>query len=210
MVYLYLIRHAECEMNLAFTQTIGGRSNESPLTPNGVSQSHKLGLRLQREGISFKDTYSSIAVRTKETLKHAGVHNGFTLEDAIVTPDLQELDQGDWEGADRKATYTPEVVKEIQADPWNFKAPHGESQRDVEERMLEWTCENITTRYRTEDSVGVFTHGIATKCFLRGVLNFDPENTYKLHIDNTAITTLKHDDKGWHVLGINDASHIKE
>jgi hypothetical protein len=38
------------------------------------------------------------------------------------------------EGAPRAECYTAEVLSRIDADPWNFAAPGGESQRDVEER----------------------------------------------------------------------------
>ncbi len=35
---MLLVRHAECQMNLDLASRVGGRSNESPLTPKGVRQ----------------------------------------------------------------------------------------------------------------------------------------------------------------------------
>jgi hypothetical protein len=40
------------------------------------------------------------------------------------------------EGKPRQECYTPEVLAAIQADNWNFAAPGGESQRQLEERVV--------------------------------------------------------------------------
>ena len=208
MVDIYFIRHAECEMNLEFDTFIGGRSNHSPLTPKGISQAHKLGLRLAQEGISFDKVYSSIAKRTMQTAEYAGKHAGFSLDDCALTPQIQELDQGDWQGATRDQTYTPDVLTTIRANPLDFRAPNGESQRDVEERMHAWTTESILSTYHSDEKIGVITHGLAIKCFLRGMLNSSPEMTYKTHIDNTSITKVRHSDRGWDLISVNDSSHL--
>lgn len=43
------------------------------------------------------------------------------------------------EGRPRHECYTPQVLQQIQADNWNFAAPGGESQRQLEERVVsEW------------------------------------------------------------------------
>ncbi len=50
---------------------------------------------------------------------------------------------------------------------------------------------NANNNTRGEDiSVAIFGHGMAFKCLLRGILGFQPQHSYKIHLDNTAITEL--------------------
>lgn len=200
MLDLYLIRHAESELN-RFLQIIGGRSNETPLSENGREQAYLLGERLSK--IPFTVYYSSPAVRSLET---ARIAHG-TLDDVVQSPLLLELDQGDWEGKLRTEIYTPEMLARINADNWNFSAPNGESQRAVEERMLCFVNDNLL-QY-SDLSCCVFTHGLAIKCLLRSVMDFSPKITYKIEIENTSITRLKYSDRGWYVITINDTAHLK-
>lgn len=40
------------------------------------------------------------------------------------------------EGKPRQECYTPEVLKQIEKDKWGFAAPGGESQMQLEDRMV--------------------------------------------------------------------------
>lgn len=207
MVDIYLIRHAESEMNTQL-HLVGGRSNKTPLSKKGMSQSLDLGEGIKREGIVFDGIYSSTATRTLETTGLVGSIAGFSLESVIKTPLLLEIDQGEGEGKERSQVYTPEVLKLIHEDPWNFALPRGESQRDVEVRMLNW-IESILPNYSNNQKVAVFTHGMSIKCLLRGLMGFHTSMTYKLSLDNTSITKLKHNENGWHLITLNDTAHLQ-
>ncbi len=204
MLDLYLIRHAESEVN-NHEELIGGRSNDSPLSLNGKHQAILLSKRLAN---IFDELYSSTAKRAIDTAQPVGEISGYSIDDIIKTPELLELDQGDWEGKPRVEIYTPEVLARINADNWNFTPPNGESQRIVEERMLGWVNKNLVSRYPGNLVVGVFTHGMAIKCLLRGILGFSSGMTYKIVLDNTSITRLKYSDKGWHLITVNDTAHL--
>ena len=106
--------------------------------------------------------------------------------------------------------YTQEVLQEINSDNWNFTPPNGESQRDVEERMIGWWLKErmIQETYEKDLVTGVFSHGMAIKCFLRGMMNFDAELTYKIALYNTSITRLKFSKLGLHLITTNDAGHL--
>jgi len=89
----YLIRHAECEINLQ--DVVGGRTNNSPLTEKGIQQSKDLGKRLValdlipgNYGFSIE---SSPSVRTISTLLGAFEEPPYF----VVNPKLQELSQGE-------------------------------------------------------------------------------------------------------------------
>jgi hypothetical protein len=40
------------------------------------------------------------------------------------------------EGRPRQECYTPQVLQQIQADSWSFAAPGGESQKQLEDRVV--------------------------------------------------------------------------
>ncbi len=208
MLDLYLIRHAESVLNLDYAHVIGGRTNAVPLTSEGIRQAERLGPRLSAEKIVFDHVYSSTAVRAWTTARHTGktMHPGFTLESVVQDERLLELDQGAWEGKPREEIYTSETLAKIRADPWEFRPPQGESQRDVEERMYRWMKQTALPVH--DGVIAVFTHGMAIKCLLRKILDFDSKMTYKLEIDNTAITHLRYDLYGWHLATINDTGHL--
>ncbi|MEK6856145.1 MAG: histidine phosphatase family protein [Nanoarchaeota archaeon] len=207
MLDIYLIRHAESEMNNN-CHLIGGRSNSTPLSKTGVYQANLLGKRLKQSGVVFDNIYSSSAKRTQETARNVGLHLEFSLDDVVITPKLLELDQGDWEGKPRTQVYTPETLSLINANNWKFTPPNGESQKDVEDRMLEWLKEYVLSKYPEEKTIGIFTHGMAIKCLLRGIMDFSSDLTYKINLDNASITRLKYSERGWHLITINDTAHL--
>lgn len=57
--------------------------------------------------------------------------------------------------------------------------------------------------------VAVFSHGMAIKCALRGLLGSDPHRTNQICIDNTSLTVLNHSGStGWRVQRVNDTAHL--
>jgi broad specificity phosphatase PhoE len=56
--------------------------------------------------------------------------------------------------------------------------------------------------------VAVFGHGVAIKCLLRGIMEFSANITWKIALDNTSITELGFDHRGWHLLRVNDVAHL--
>lgn len=209
MITLDLIRHAESEMNNK-EHLISGRSNQTPLSPLGKEQAQRLGKRLSDEGVFFDEVHVSPAVRTVSTAKIVTEFVGFPWERVRIDDALLELHQGEWEGKLREATYTPETLAVINADCWNFTAPEGESQRTVEERMHRWITKEILEKAKGDYRVAVFGHGVAIKCFLRGILNSSPSMTWKIALGNTSITSFKYDCNGWHLLSVNDMAHLRE
>ncbi|MDO8555973.1 MAG: histidine phosphatase family protein [Nanoarchaeota archaeon] len=211
MVRLYLIRHAQTAFNVD-DKYIGGRSNHLLLTAEGERQACLLGDRLFDENIPFSRVYASPAVRTRATAQIVCQRIGFPLLDIHIDDRLQELSQGDWEGRFRAEVYTPEVLRwlntEVWVDRWNRKAPNGESQKDIEQRMFGFFQEKIYA-LPNEEVVGIFTHGFAIKCCLRKVLNHHPKETYRRIIENTGITILDYDTEHWSVEVINDKAHLE-
>ena len=211
MLNLYLLRHAESQMNL-HPDIISGRINETPLSPLGELQALWLGQRLRNEDIIFDQIYSSTAVRTQQTAKIVCNQIGYPLENILSSEKLLELDQGDWEGQPRVKIYISETLAKINKDNLNFAPPNGESQKNVEDRMYSWLEENLLNQpnISTEDrTVGVFTHGLAIKCLFRKIMGSNPAMTYKIVLDNTSITKISYSQTGWHLVKFNDAAHLE-
>jgi len=209
MIDLYLFRHAESEMNFR-VEEVGGRSNWARLTDVGIEQSVCLGKRIKEKGISFDFVYASPAVRTMDTAKIVCKELDFREEKIITSELIQEISQGEWEGKLRKNCYTPEVMIELDKQGWDFKAPGGESRKEVEDRVVKFLNEEIITKYKEDEScsIAVFSHGVAIKCLIRHILDFDQDMTYKVLLNNTSISQLSYTPRGWFVLRINDGAHI--
>lgn len=205
MTDLYLIRHAQCEINCR-PEYIWGRTNESPLTERGEREAAALGTRLNREQIIFHQIYSSPAIRPWMTITRAAPY--FPRDKIIVAPELQELDQGTWTGRLRAEIYTPEQKTIIDKDNWNFAAPGGESQAHVGARMYSLVEEAVMKSPYASSLVAFSTHGIAIKCLLSILLDADRAMTWRWQIDNTSITQLRYEQERWWPIRINDAAHL--
>ena len=208
MLKFYFIRHAESEGNLK-TDIIGGQSNHLNITAQGQQQANALSQRL---AAMFPTTdllhcWASTAVRTFQTAQIALQHLPVDTNALQRSEQLLELSQGDWVGRARLEIYTPEVVQFINNNNWNFKAPNGESQRDVEERMYAW-LESQRDQAPDGSTFLVFTHGVAIKCLLRKILDSTPAMTYKFRIDNTSLTQFNWTERGWTLERVNDTAHL--
>lgn len=202
MINIYLLRHAETDYN-AHAQFIGGRSNHIPLSTKGKKQALEVGKTLRDSNIQFEQIFCSIANRTRQTLDLILYQAQIINNPIIYSEELQELSQGDWEGKLRSEIYTPEQLVEINSNQWLFTPPNGESQKEVEERMLAFISSEILSEH-TEGNFLIVGHGIAFKCLLRGILDISSQMAYRLSIDNTSLTKLSYEkEKGWFLNYLN-------
>jgi broad specificity phosphatase PhoE len=201
ILQLYLIRHGESANNI--TDNIGGHAVDTPLTEHGKLQAIALGKYLREQSIEFDTVYSSTAIRAMDTAKLA-----LGNQRVITTERLLERSQGDWAGRSRSSMYTPELRGFMDEDPLNFKAPNGESQLETEQRGLAFLEDEIDYRDR-EGKIAIFGHGMLFKCMLHGIMQYDPRMTWRIRIENTSITKLSYDDKGWHLDYLNATAHLQ-
>jgi len=210
-------------MNLDLAEKIGGRSNESPLTLLGEQQALALGIHLKnalsQQGCPAHTLkyFASTSKRSIDTAKLAMKELEINPNEHLVCTDaLLEQDMGDWEGAMRSSCYTPEILDLINADTHNYASPGGESQRQVEERMIDYLLRKVLPASQPGCPSLVFGHGMAFKTVLRHILSSDPRMSRKIAIGNTAVTELgfvpddapPHLQPGWHILRVNDMTHL--
>jgi broad specificity phosphatase PhoE len=192
---VYLIRHAESEMNTQ-RQFIGGRSNHTPLTDRGINQARALGQFLKAEGIEPTHVFASPAVRTLQTAQFALREMGIEIE-PVIHDDLQELSQGSWEGRDRAATYTFDVLAQIEEQGKDFKAEEGESMNDVARRMHGWIQETLPSAGKEPVRAFVFTHGLAIRCLMSHLYDWTHYETFTIETPNASVTKLIHEEGEW-------------
>lgn len=201
MTTLYLIRHAECEMNLEF-DLIGGRSNDSPLTRIGIIQSMMLHNRFRMNNTKFDAVYASPAIRTIRTQEIS-----YPYAKAVICENLQELCQGEWTGRKRTEVYTPETLEKIRKDGWNFAPPNGESQNYVGQRVLN-ELDKIVKGRNNGEIIGVYTHGGAIRYSLAELGLIPKKDAWKISIENTSITELEYSNGIYKLIRLNDALHL--
>eukprot|EP00164_Ancoracysta_twista_P003236 GFYU01004322.1.p1 GENE.GFYU01004322.1~~GFYU01004322.1.p1 ORF type:complete len:252 (-),score=36.04 GFYU01004322.1:418-1173(-) len=210
MVRLVFIRHAKSEVN-AKPGIIGGRSEKCRITKLGVRQVDALARRLQKHNQMPTRIFSSTLRRAKQTTDLLCSALGYPKEKVVHSDKLVELDQGHWEGESRKDIYTAEVKASIASDNLHFRAPGGESQLDVESRMTSFVYDHIISKVNADDVVFVVSHGVAIKCFLRGVMSSAPVMTRKILLDNVSMTELDYQVSiGWTLCRVNDHYHLED
>jgi broad specificity phosphatase PhoE len=209
--YLHLIRHGQTETNVL--PDVLGQEPDSQLTQHGRWQAQMLHDRLIREDVLFDRAFSSDYDRAKDTANIV-IANKIPI---VFAPPLREYDAGDWMHASRAETHTMPVVLRMAAMTNAFLPPNGESMHMVERRASQWLEEAIlynkdiqsyASERITPMNIAVFSHGMTIKCLLHYIMGFDQSFTWRLTIENTSITKLYFDDKGWRLITVNDFAHL--
>jgi broad specificity phosphatase PhoE len=199
-VHLYLIRHGESEMNLT-PHIVSGRSPKTPLSPKGQEQSKKLGEWFREHRIPLEHIHSSPFLRAKMTACHA-LNIEPDNSGIVYDPRLIEYSAGDWEDKRRRQVQITKVQLQMAEMGIDFAPPGGESQRQVEQRVSEWLCDEIISNpnifcLNREVHIAAFSHGLTIKCLLHHILHFDSHLIWRMEIDNCSITKLVFNTRGW-------------
>lgn len=198
---VYLIRHCQAALN-GNPGRIRGRQNESPPTELGLKQARLLGGWFLDELIVPDRVDTSPALRARLTARSSLLAMGLLTRPRICD-DLQEMGQGDATNMPRDEVYTEAVIAERERLLKDFKLPGGESMNDVAARMLHWLGavppEGITFAY---------THGVATRCLVGTMENWDRDKIYQTETPNTSFTTLVHTGVKWKLGELAAVPHL--
>lgn len=187
MTKFYFVRHCESEMNVR-PDLVGGRSNHAPATERGVHQARLLGEYLQNTGLVPDLIFSSGAVRTNTTARVALETAGISQQ-IIEDTRLQELSQGNYEGADRSLAYTLANRRAYRIDDIDGKFPGGESIRDVQLRTRHF-IDDMHQRH-PDATILLFGHGLAIRALVGELLGLDKQTLLKLETDNVSMTLIE-------------------
>src|SRR5690606_26006256 len=127
---LILVRHGETPRNVALQYQ--GQANV-PLNERGILQAQRAPERLRSSGAVA--LYSSDVARAWQTAEVIGAAVGLTPE---PTPELREIDVGQWEGLTPEELYRrfPDHMAEYERDPARTVRLGGESYAQLQERAL--------------------------------------------------------------------------
>ncbi len=193
-----LIRHGETDFNRE--RRLQGVM-EIPLNERGRDQAASVARYLQ--GLSIDALYTSPILRAQETAEIIGNLIGLPPRS---DERLREIEFGIFEGL----TFA-EVERRFPAAHRNwttgylaYRAPQGESRRDVQRRMrAAW--DDLTAK-SSHKSIALVTHGSAIAIFLGSMYATLPGTSIK----NTSITTLKRQEDIWEILGFAQTPHRDE
>jgi broad specificity phosphatase PhoE len=214
--YLTLIRHGQSIVNM--NPEAVGQTSDVPLSELGRSQALALHERFKREESKFDIVYSSTYTRALDT---ALLATGADPRYIITTDELREYSAGNWIGGKRSELFTPTVLGRMNVLNHSFLPPNGESLHQVERRASQWLEETILyneqimsfASFRKQNKIapleiGCFSHGMTIKCLLHYIMGFDKSFTWKVTIENTAISKLYFGKEGWRLISINDHGHL--
>lgn len=201
MTRIYLIRHCEAEGNL-YRRAQGHWNGR--ITALGERQIDALAQRLK--DVHIDEVWSSDLSRAVATADAA--LRGRDLE-LNVTPRLREICMGVWEGQPwgELEHQWSEQMWNFNNDPAKWSVPGSESFRDCQRRLTDVIGEIAAGA--DGRTVAIFSHGMAIKIFLMGVLGIssgDPGTM--MHGDNTSVSLLEYDAGKFSVVFYNDNSHL--
>jgi probable phosphoglycerate mutase len=197
-----LIRHAEAEGNLY--RRVHGQY-DSLVTERGKAQISELSRRFDK--VHIDAVYSSDLYRARKTATAISVPKGLPI---FADTRLREIYMGVWEDrtfGDAQKFETEQLVY-LNNDPWKWQVEGSEAYASVQSRMTE-TIREIAQRH-DGGSVAVFSHGMALRAFLCGVLGVSGESAVSRvkHLDNTSVSRVEYSGGAFALKYYNDNSHL--
>lgn len=197
-----LIRHSESVGN---DQLIFQGWTDCEVSENGKKQLDLLSVRLRNTKLDAM--VSSPLLRARQTAEAVNRFHHLPVE---TYQDLIEIDGGDYNGTlwDDLPVRFPEQNERWYRDPANFEAPHGETMRQVYDRI--WRGILSVVHDHRGQTVCVVSHGCAIRnliCrLLYGSIDHLNETPWS---DNTGINVLEFtDDDQARIVLLNDAAHL--
>jgi broad specificity phosphatase PhoE len=171
------------------------------LTKRGKRQAY-----LVAEGLKdFKidKVYTSLLKRARETAKMVVSKNNCSL---IVSPDLTEINHGQWEGktVEEVRREYPKVFRLWKTNPSLVQMPGGENTCNVVKRVQRF----LKSIRKQENTVVVVAHDVVLRIILVELLGLSVDNMWRLRLDNSSLTVIKCASRPVLTL-FNDTNHLK-
>lgn len=178
---LFFIRHAQTSAN---TGMVWHGTTDTDLSEHGHDQVALLAESF-RELVEPDAIYTSPLTRTRLTAE--GVAKKFDLN-PIHDPRLMELSMGDWEGVTYQDLHTNhDAFRNLQSNT-EYRAPGGESSRDVATRTID-VIEEISKAHPAGNVV-IVSHGLAIAMTFAKLLHDDLTRWGEYVSNNTSVSEL--------------------
>lgn len=199
----YIIRHGQTDWNL---QGRWQGNADIPLNDTGRMQAQRLARQLRRRQIRFDILYSSDLLRAWET---ATLIADALEVDPAPLPTLREIDVGAWSGLTRDEVMTRfhDLWERLHSGEDVPRGGNGETFGQLYDRVT-GVIEGLV-RERIGQTIALVTHGGPARALLlhaaRDKVGVLPR---PLHIGNTSLSIITHTSNDWHILTVNDMSHL--
>lgn len=193
---VYLIRHGKTRN--ARGDELLRDVRDFPINVEGIEQCENLKRYLANRAYTFDRVYSSPIRAAQETADKV-----FGEGNYIVDERLTKHSHGDWENKGKDDVYTEHVRRALESDPYNWHAPNGESQRDIEERVYDFVEEKRAEMPRG-GKIAVVTHGVPIITLIRKVLGVDSKAVQGIELENTSLTRFDCNSNEWKVVEVNE------
>lgn len=202
MVTLYLIRHAESMGNV---EEYFQGSLDVDISPKGLRQLESLKRRFK--SVPLDAIYTSPLIRAVKTAEVVGYNKRLQL---TRVPQIQEIYAGEFQGKSwsELPILFPKEYYDWKHNQEEFKAPNGESMKDVYDRMV--SAMNDILSKSSQKTIAVVSHGCAIRnyqCYLKGL---PLSRMYELGwADNTSVSKVVFNDSLTPTIEyLNDSSHL--
>lgn len=200
MTEILLIRHGQTSWNAG--EIFRGRA-DIELNDTGIEQARLVAEYLK--DIPLDAVYAS---PLKRTIKTAEIISSYHNLDVIKSPELMDLDFGDWQGL------PVETVKEKYRDdyerwlntPHLLRMPGGESLQDVRDRILS-LIDRITTG--DDSAVALISHRVVHKVIICALLGLDDSHFWNIRVDTCGVTIFVWENDRFILNRHNDTSFLK-
>lgn len=199
-VEIYLVRHGETDSNVQ--GLLSGHSYES-LNALGRQQAQAVAARLSEAGLNA--IYSSDLPRARQTAQAVAEKTGLSVrQDAR----LREIHFGEWETRAAKEIMEEdeERLSAFFGDPYNIRAPGGESFRD--QRLRAEAALNDIGSAHPGKRVAIVAHGGILLTLSHGI--YGNETFVGREFDNGSITLIRGTPGAWEIVKLNDTEHLDE
>jgi len=201
MTQIILVRHGQTPWN---KDKIFRGSHDIPLNDTGREEARLAGEWLKTDTIHA--AYCSPLSRARDTGEAVARHHGLPVLDL---PGLSDLCYGDWEGvplAEVKVKYA-DLYRQWETAPAAVRFPNGETLDEVKERALD-AVKEVMLRHPGQ-VVLLAAHRAVNKVLIAAFIGLDNSHFWRIGQDTTAINRFSRVGDTWHIMGLNDACHLR-
>jgi len=199
---ILLVRHGQTEWNRI--ERFRGRV-DIELNSSGLIQAQKTALRIQRHW-QPELIFSSPLKRAMQTA-HAIVE--LTNVQVDPTPDLVDIDYGEWQGLTPEETRLkwPDQLDTWYKHPERVLIPGGENPLEVQFRAVSTIAAAIKTY--PNSTIIVVSHTVVNRLILLGILGIGIEHFWQIRQEPCAINIIDVKDNDFSLVTMNDTCHIE-
>lgn len=199
MTVLLLIRHGT---NDWVHGRLAGRIPGVHLNEDGRRQAETLATRIA--DLPLEAIYTSPLDRTVETAQAIAGPRGMTLR---LVEGLQEVDYGEWQGAELKELYKHELWPGVQFYPSGTRFPNGETLGESQMRMIA-TLDSLRARH-PKGMFAVVSHADIIKLALAYYIGMHIDLFQRLEVSPCSLTALAFTSMGPRLLAYNDSGSLE-